>query len=202
MRWVVRLSPTITVAIALYFAMSLGLEALQALTSPTRGLDDRAVAGVVFGFGRLAGLGPEGLVRTAVLLGAVKLTAALVFPAYLAERRRGLFGVRTDHETLEAGLLLVVAATIVMAMPALYEGRTELLRQPMLYFLLAAAAAVVTIAEQLDARVGDDARGSARATLRSIDLGRAGEAVSGPWFAPPHCRAGSLRLSGLLTFFA
>ncbi|MSO67604.1 MAG: hypothetical protein EXQ82_07295 [Pseudolabrys sp.] len=52
-------------AVALYFTMFWGFDALRVLTSPAYGLEDVWRSQYVFGIGRVFGLGPVGLIQLA-----------------------------------------------------------------------------------------------------------------------------------------
>src|SRR5665213_1235841 len=54
-------------AIALYFTLFWGLDALRILTSPTYGLDDVWHAQFIFVIGSMLGLGPTGLLKLAAI---------------------------------------------------------------------------------------------------------------------------------------
>ena len=156
MRSIVRAAPFITLFIAAYFALSLGLEAFRALTSPLNGLENRAIAGIVFGIDRIVGLSPVNLLRAAAALAAFKLMIAVILLVYLAERVRGPIG-GSHYETLEAALLLVLASTTIAAMAAIIAGHADVARLCALQVFLAMTAAIVTFVEQRDRRITDAA---------------------------------------------
>jgi hypothetical protein len=138
----------IIVAIAVYFAVLWGVEAVQVLASPDYGIGDYARAQVVFGYGRLLGLSSEGLIRFAAFFAASKLAAAIAFSLYLVERVRALAGRRIDGQMLEAALLVVVVLAVAMALPALIENNGGLVRLHGLFLLLAGVAAVLSAIER------------------------------------------------------
>src|SRR5688500_1228515 len=115
-------------SIALYFALLWGFEASRILTSPIYGLDNSAFAHVIYGIGRVLGLSPNQLLLTAAFFGAAKLAVACLFICHIFDRMSALWGRETDHESLEAALVLVVFATVVAATPALIEGASGMLR--------------------------------------------------------------------------
>ena len=77
-------------AIALYFTLFWGFDALRVLTSPTYGLEDVWRSQFVFGVGRMFDLGPMGLIKLAAFFGVMKLAAAAVFAVHIADRLRGM----------------------------------------------------------------------------------------------------------------
>src|ERR1700737_2380053 len=91
-------------AIALYFTLFWGFDALRILTSPTYGLDDVWRSQVVFGIGRFIGLGPEGLIKLAAVFGALKLVVAGVCAVHVLDRFRALIAGQADPGILEAGM--------------------------------------------------------------------------------------------------
>jgi hypothetical protein len=97
-------------AIAIYFAVFWGYDAIRILTSPAYGLEDVWRSQVVFGIGRYAGFGPEGLIKLAAVLGAVKLVIAGVCAVHVVERLRAVFiGAKIANEGLETALIVAVA---------------------------------------------------------------------------------------------
>ena len=101
-------------AIAIYFALFWGYDALRILTSPTYGLEDVWRSQVVFGIGRYAGFGPNGLIQSC--------RRARRAQAYRRRRLRGphvLDRIRCmirgtpANEMLETGLLIAVANQLV-----------------------------------------------------------------------------------------
>ena len=135
-------------AIALYFTLFWGFDALRILTSPTFGLDDVWRGQVVFGIGRYAGLGPDGLIKLAAVIGALKLVVAGVCAVHVADRFRTLISGRAQNEILETGLLIAVAMIMAMVVPALWSGNADLLRELVVQLLFAGLAAALCILER------------------------------------------------------
>ena len=135
-------------AIALYFTCAWGLDALRILTSPTYGLEDTWRSQFIFGLGSLFDASPESLLRIAAVFGAVKLVAAGVFGLHVLDRLRSLIRGHADPEILEAGLILVVAASLAAAAPALWTHNGDIARDQTVPLLLAALAAALIIAER------------------------------------------------------
>lgn len=141
--------PIIISVIAIYFALIWGADAVRVLSSPIYGLDDPTFARLAYDFSRLARLGSDGVLQFAAFFGALKLAVATIFIMHVADRVRGLWGRKADPDILEAALLLVVFATIAVAIPALLDGAPDLIRQHTLHLLLAAVAAMLVVVEHL-----------------------------------------------------
>lgn len=158
-RWLPKSIPFFVVSISLYFTLSFGIEAIRILASPVYGLDLPGFAHVVHGIGRRFGLEATGLIRLAAFLGAVKLSVAALFAVYLVSRIKSLMGHETDHEVVDAAVLLVASITVVAAMPALIDGETALLAEHRLPLWLGGLAVTLSMIE----RVVADEKASERA---------------------------------------
>lgn len=161
MRWLPKSIPVLVVGIALYFTIHFGIEAVRILASPVYGLDLPGFAHVVHGIGRRFGLEATGLVRIAAFLGALKLSVATLFAIYLVSRIKSLLGHETDHEVVDAAVLLVALVTIIAATPALFDGEMDLLSQYRLPLWLGGLAVTLSMIE----RVMADEKESERAAL-------------------------------------
>jgi len=159
--------------VSLYFALAWGFEALRALTAPNYGLEDVWRSQTVFAIGRIAGLGPIGLIKLAAFLAAMKLAVAGVCALHIFDRLRALAGGRANSEVLEGALILVVAVSIVSAGPAVWSHNAELLREQTVQLILAAVATALCIVER---RFGRDEEESA--------AGASTEARGASWFSP------------------
>ncbi len=148
MRWVPRAIPILIGIISLDFAMVFGFEAWRILMSPVAGLERAAFADLVRGIGALAGLGAGGLIDLAIFFGTVNLAIAVIFALHLASRVRSFSGGRVSHDLLDAGLILVVASTIVAATPAILHGSTEIMIQERLPLWLVGLAATLSMIER------------------------------------------------------
>ena len=148
MRWLPKAIPVLIAIIALDFALVFGFEAWRIFTSPIYGLDQLAFANLVHGIAALAG-SKLWLFNIAAFFGAVYLTIAVVFAMHLASRIGALRGGRVSHDLLDAGLILVVIATIVVATPAILKGATEILVQERLPLWLVGLAATLSMIERL-----------------------------------------------------
>ncbi len=135
-------------AIAVYFALFWGFDALRILTSPTYGLEDVWRSQVVFGIGRYTGLDPNGLLRLAAALGALKLTVAGVCAIHIADRIRCMISGTPANEVLETGLLIAVGICLVAVAPAIWSQNGDLVRELLVQFMLAAFAAALSIIER------------------------------------------------------
>jgi hypothetical protein len=142
----------ILIGIALYFALLWGLDASRILTSPVYGLDNAAFAQLVYRIGGFIHVGPNGIILVAAFFGAAKLAIASILLCHLVERIRAFGSSKADHETLEAGLLLVVAMTIVSALPALADGIPSLVWPHSLHLVLAGVAATLSVLERIAER--------------------------------------------------
>ena len=136
-------------AIAIYFTLFWGYDALRILTSPAYGLEDVWRSQVVFGIGRYAGFGPAELVRLAAALGAVKLVVAGVCAVHVFERMRGLFAkTKPANETLEMALMIAVVVAIASLVPAILSHNADLAREQWIQLVLAGGTAVFCMIER------------------------------------------------------
>jgi hypothetical protein len=139
----------VILAIAIYFTLFWGYDALRILTSPTYGLEDVWRSQVVFGIGRYAGFGPEALIQLAAVLGALKLVVAGVCAVHVFERLRSLFtGAKPANEILETALIVAVAISITSLVPAILSQNADLAREQMIQFFLAGSTAVFCMIER------------------------------------------------------
>lgn len=136
-------------AIAIYFALFWGFDALRILTSPTYGLEDVWRSQVVFGIGRYAGFDPEAIIRLAAALGAVKLVVAGVCAVHVFERLRGLFNkTKPANETLETALIVAVALSITALIPAILAQNADLAREQIIQLVLGGLSAIFCMLER------------------------------------------------------
>jgi hypothetical protein len=135
-------------AIASYFTLFWGFDALRMLTSPNYGLEEVWRSQFVFEIGRLFALTPLGLIKLAAFLATLKLCVAIICGAHLLDRFRSLAGGSADSEMLEAGLMLVVVISIASVGPAIWSHNAELVREQVLQLMLAAVAAGLGILER------------------------------------------------------
>jgi hypothetical protein len=142
----------IVVAIALYFALVWGYDGLRILSSPTYGLDDGWRSQFVFSIGHVFNLGPIGLIKLAAFFGGLKLAVACICAFHIVDRFRSLSRGRANTEILEAGLILVVAISIVSVGPGSLTDTADLTREHTLPLLFAALATGLCILERNKAR--------------------------------------------------
>jgi len=148
MRKVSSATVAMILAIALYFTLFWGFDALRVLTSPTYGLEDVWRSQYVFGIGRVFGLGPMGLIQLAAFFGTLKLAVAGICAVHIVDRLRCLAGGKAASEVLEGGLILVVLITIASVGPAVWSHNTDLVREQTIQLLLAGLASALCIVER------------------------------------------------------
>jgi hypothetical protein len=170
-------------AIAVYFALFWGYDALRILTSPTYGLEDVWRSQVVFGLGRYIGLAPAGLLKLSAVLGALKLTVAGVCTVHVIDRLRHLRSGAANNEVLETGLLVAVAVSIVAAAPAVWSENYDLLRSVLLQLLLAALAAVLCLIER-SGKTAAETTATAEPAATPVVAATAPAAAPDKWFTP------------------
>jgi MFS family permease len=141
--------PVLVTGICLYFVFVFGRDAIMIFSSPIWGLENNMFARAVYDIGRLADLGPGGLVQLAAFLGALKLAVAVVFALHLADRFRPSRETEINHELLDAGSLLAVCVTFIMAMPALLESTPQFLAPHRPALWLAGLAATLSMIERI-----------------------------------------------------
>lgn len=135
-------------AIALYFTLFWGYDALRMLTSPTYGLEDVWRSQFVFGIGSHFKLSPMGLIQLAAFFGTVKLAVAFICAVHLVDRMRSLAGGKPMSEILEGGMALVVLVSVASAAPAIWSHNNELLRDQVIQLVLAGLAVALCMVER------------------------------------------------------
>ena len=148
MRKVSSATVAMIMAIALYFTLFWGYDALRMLTSPTYGLEDVWRSQFVFGIGRLFELSPMGLIQLAAFFGTLKLAVAGICAVHIVDRFRSLAGGKPDAEVLEGGLILVVLISIVSVGPAVWSHNSELVREQIIPLALAGVATALCMVER------------------------------------------------------
>ena len=164
-------------AIALYFTLFWGFDALRILTSPTYGLEDVWRSQFVFAIGGLFGLSPIGLLKLAAFFGALKLAVAGICAVHILDRLGALVGGKADSEVLEGGLILVVLICIVSVGPAVWSQSAELVREDTVQLMLAAVATALCMVERNYGRPAENANPVVVTELAATPRGA-------PWFAP------------------
>lgn len=146
-----RLSNSISIiicGIAAYFSLHWGTDAVMILASPLHGMDNAAFTHIVNGFARLFGLSADGMIICAAAFGAAKLGVASIFSLYLVRRLTGFAGETTDHDLLEAGLILVVVTIAALAAPLVFDEAATVLNQFRVPLWLVGLAATLTMVER------------------------------------------------------
>ena len=139
-------------AIAVYFTLFWGFDALRVLTSPTYGLEDVWRSQFVFGIGSHFQLSPMGLLKLAAFFGTVKLAVAAFCAIHIVDRLRSLASGKANTEVLEGGFILVVAISIASAGPAIWSSNTDLVREQVIQLMLAALGTALCMVERSYAR--------------------------------------------------
>jgi len=163
-------------AIALYFTVFWGYAGLRMLTSPSYGLDDVWHSQIVFTLGQPFALSPTGLLKLAAFLATLKLAVACICAAHIIDRLRSLIGGTAEPAIFEAGLILVVAISILSAGPAVWSQNAELLREDAFQLVLAGFAAAFCVLER---RYND-----ANALEETVATAQVAPTAQGAWFAP------------------
>jgi hypothetical protein len=135
-------------AIALYFTLFWGFDALRMLTSPTYGLEDVWRSQAIFGIGRAFGLGPMGLIQLAAFIGTLKLAVAGICAVHIADRFRSLASGKPVSDVLEGGLILVLLVALASAAPAVWSHNTDLVREQLIQLVLAGLATALGLIER------------------------------------------------------
>jgi hypothetical protein len=174
MRKLSALALAVILAIALYFTLFWGVDALRILNSPTYGLDDVWRSQFIFVIGSLFGLGPTGLVKLAAFFGALKLAVAGTCALHILDRCRAFVGGKANSEILEGGLILVVMISIMSVGPAVWSQNAELVREGTFQLLLAAIATGLCLVE----------RSYRRPAKAAVSTELAATPRRAPWFAP------------------
>lgn len=172
MHWLPKAIPILIGIVALDFTLVFGFEALRILASPISGLDHPAFARVIYGLGRIASLGPDGMVMLATLFGGIYLAIATMCGLHLASRVQALRGGRISHDLLDAALILVVVSTLLAATPAMLQGAAEFLIQQRLPLWLVGLAATLSMVERLPEMEEKKPAGFWERTLTHVVTGR------------------------------
>ncbi len=150
-------SVAMVLAISVYFMLSWGFEAVRMLTSPTFGLENVWRSQFVFAIGSYFHLTPIGLIKLAAFLATLKLAVAAICAVHIFDRLRSLISGNADSEILEAGLILIVAISILSVGPAVWSQNAELVRESAIQLSLAALAAALCLLERAYTRKNDAA---------------------------------------------
>jgi hypothetical protein len=137
------------VALALYYVLTWGFEALWALTSPVYGLEDFTRSQIVYSLGRQFGLDGPALIKTAAFLATIKLAVAVVLTYHIVERVRALIGRPHGHDFLDAGLILATLLILGSSVAPLMESNSGVMRANAMDLLLIVALAIMTVIDRL-----------------------------------------------------
>jgi hypothetical protein len=135
-------------AIAFYFTLFWGFDALRMLTSPTYGLEEVYRSQFVFAIGRLFGLAPLGLIKLAAFFAMLKFAVAAICAVHIGDRFRALGGGKANTDILDAGLVLVMLITIASVGPAIWSNNAELVREQAITLMLVGVAAGLGLLER------------------------------------------------------
>jgi hypothetical protein len=135
-------------AIALYFMLAWGYDGLALLTSSSYGLDDVWHSQFLFSLGRMFALTPTGIIKLAAFFATLKLAVGVICAIHIVDRLRHVMRGQADTGIFEAGLILVIAISIVSAGPAVWSQDGTLLRETMLQLSLAGLAAALCVIER------------------------------------------------------
>ncbi len=135
-------------ALAFYFCLFWGSEALRMMTSSTWGLDEGGRVQFVYVIGALMGLAPLGLIKLAAFFAVLKLAIAVICGLHILDRFRSLIAGKAEVDVLEAGLILIVVISIVSVGPAVWAQNVELARDYTLQLLLAGLLAALCLIER------------------------------------------------------
>ena len=166
-------------AIAFYFTLFWGFDALRMLTSPTYGLEEVWRSQFVFEIGRLFGLAPIGLIKLAAFFAMLKLAVAAICAVHIGDRFRALGGGKANTDILDAGLVLVMLITMASIGPAIWTHNAELVREQAITLMLVGVAAGLGLLERSYQRADKPLLAKT-----SLIAGNAVAARDAQWFSP------------------
>jgi hypothetical protein len=166
-------------AIAFYFTIFWGFDALRMLTSPTYGLEEVWRSQFIFEIGRLFALSPLGLIKLAAFFAVLKLAVAAICAVHIVDRFRSLAGRTAETEVFETALMLVALIAVASIGPAIWMHNGELVRQQAVYLLLAGVAAGFGIVERNYRRRTGTTKPAERADKLAVSRGA-------NWYRPFH----------------
>jgi hypothetical protein len=167
-------------AIAFYFTLFWGFDALRMLTSPTYGLEDVWRSQLVFQIGRLFGLAPLALIKLAAFIATLKLAVAAICAVHIADRLRAFAGGTANSEILDAGLVLVLLISIATVAPAIWTQNADLVREQVITLLLVGVAAGLGALERGYQRSAP----TVPAGKAALVAGKAVTSGEAQWFSP------------------
>ncbi|MGH6740872.1 MAG: hypothetical protein ACREDY_17915 [Bradyrhizobium sp.] len=135
-------------AIAFYFTLFWGFDAMRMLISPTYGLEDVWRSQFVFEIGRIFGLAPLGLIKLAAFFATLKLAVAAICALHIGDRFRTLAGGKANSEILDAGMVLVMLMSIAAIGPAVWTHNADVVREQAITLMLVGVAAGLGLLER------------------------------------------------------
>jgi len=135
-------------AIAFYFTLFWGFDAMRMLTSPTYGLEDVWRSQFVFEIGRIFGLAPLGLIKLAAFFATLKLAVAAICAVHIGDRFRALAGGKANSEILDAGMMLVLLISVAAIGPAVWTHNADVVREQAITLMLVGIAAGLGLLER------------------------------------------------------
>ena len=143
------------------------------------GLEELRRSEPIFAIGRTFALGFDGLVALAACLGGFELAVMAILIAYLIERLDADVAMRAS-QTLEAALILIVAASAIAILSTLINGDAVALARHGVHLALAGIAARLIGAERRAAPGTEP--GSGAADGKPARAVRWGDPVLDGWF--------------------
>lgn len=177
MRRLTTASVAMIMAIASYFVLFWGYDALRMLASPTYGLEEVWRSQFIFEIGRLFGLAPLGLIKLAAFFATLKLAVAGICAVHIAARFRSLAESKTENEIFEGALMLVVLICVASIGPAIWSQNFELVWEETVQFMLACVAGGLGMLDRHYARSPEQAAPNVTLELAATPRGA-------PWFSP------------------
>jgi hypothetical protein len=166
-------------AIAFYFTLFWGFDALRMLTSPTYGLEEVYRSQFVFAIGRLFDLAPLGLIKLAAFFAMLKFAVAAICAVHIGDRFRTLAGGKANTDILDAGLVLVMLITLASVGPAIWSNNAEVVREQAITLMLVGVAAGLGLLERSYQRADKPLPAKT-----SLIAGNAVASRNAEWFSP------------------
>jgi hypothetical protein len=135
-------------AIAFYFAIYWGYEALGMLASPSYGLEEVWRSQFIFEIGRLFALSPLGLIKLAAFFAVLKLAVAGICAVHVFARLRALADGVVKTEIFEAGMVLVALISAAALGSAIWSHNGDVVRVETVQLVLAGVGAGLSIIER------------------------------------------------------
>ena len=121
--------------------------------------------------GGMFGLTPLGLIKLAAFFAVLKLAIAAICAIHLIDRFRSLVSGKAEADVLEAGLILIVAISILAVGPAVWSQNVELARDYTVQLVLAALVAALCLVERRHDRTDAVDAAARRPRCRKADAG-------------------------------